>query len=211
MSTPLLEFQLTGSFNLLDSLVNEISDKEWTWKVNRRANMVGFTVWHCLRTIDWTINRVAARRNELVVRTEWRDVRPGGAFFGAGVTMESADRVACTVNRDRTRDYLSALRSETLAWLRETSDEDLDRLVDLNADDRDADHLQPAVWLEVKDLDRIPVWQLLARPAISHVRLHCGEVEAQLQAMRAESAERRSARPSDLGGCLHGQMQRSTR
>jgi hypothetical protein len=188
MSKPLLEFQLTGSFNLLDSLVNEISDQEWTWKVNRRTNMVGFTVWHCLRTIDWTINRVAARRNELVVRTEWRDVRPGGAFFGAGVTMESADRVACTVNRDRTRDYLSALKSETLAWLRETSDEDLDRLVDLNADDRDADHLQPAVWLEVKDLDRIPVWQLLARPAISHVRLHCGEVEAQLQAMRAQSS-----------------------
>jgi len=186
MSTPLLEFQLTGSFNLLDSLVNEISDKEWTLKVNRRANMVGFTIWHCLRTIDWTIHRVAARRNELVARTEWRDVRPDGAFFGAGVTMEAADRVARTVNRDRTRDYLSALRTERLAWLRETSDEDLDRLVDLNADERDADHLQPAVWLEVKDLDRIPVWQLLARPAISHIRLHCGEVEAQLQAMRAQ-------------------------
>ena len=133
MSTPLLEFQLTGSFNLLDSLVNEISDKEWTLKVNRRANMVGFTIWHCLRTIDWTIHRVAARRNELVARTEWRDVRPDGAFFGAGVTMEAADRVARTVNRDRTRDYLSALRTERLAWLRETSDEDLDRLVDLNA------------------------------------------------------------------------------
>jgi DinB superfamily len=211
MSTPLLEFQLTGSFDLLDSLVDEISDTEWTLKVNHRANMIGFTVWHCVRTIDWTINRVAARRNELVVRAEWRDVRPDGAFFGAGATMESADRVARAVNRDRTRDYLSALRTETLAWLRETSDEDLDRLVDLNADDRDTDHLQPAVWAEVKDLDRIPVWQLLARPAISHIRLHCGEVEAQLQAMRAERRERRSARASDPGRCLHGQMQRSTR
>ena len=188
MSTALLEFQLTGSFNLLDSLITEISDQEWIRKLNRRANMVGFTVWHCLRTIDWTINRVAARRNELVVRTEWRDVRPDGAFFGAGATMESADRVARTVSRDRTRDYLSALRTESLAWLRETSDEDLDRLVDLNAADRHADHLQPAVWLEVKDLDRIPVWQLLARPAISHIRLHCGEVDAQLQAMRAQSS-----------------------
>lgn len=188
MSTALLEFQLTGSFNLLDSLITEISDQEWIRKLNRRANMFGFTVWHCLRTIDWTINRVAARRNELVVRTEWRDVRPDGAFFGAGATMESADRVARTVSRDRTRDYLSALRTESLAWLREISDEDLDRLVDLNAADRHADHLQPAVWLEVKDLDRIPVWQLLARPAISHIRLHCGEVEAQLQAMRAQSS-----------------------
>jgi hypothetical protein len=188
MSVPLLEFQLTGSFTLLDSLVNEISDQEWTSKPNRRANMVGFTIWHCLRTIDWAINRVAARRNELVIRTEWRDVRPDGAFFGAGATMESADRVARTVSRDRTRDYLSALRTESLAWLRETSDKDLDRLVDLNAADRHADHLQPAVWPEVKDLDRIPVWQLLARPAISHIRLHCGEVEAQLQAMRAQSS-----------------------
>ena len=188
MSTALLEFQLTGSFNLLESLVNEISDQEWTWRLNPTANMVGFTIWHCSRTIDWTINCVAARRSELVTRTEWRDMRPDGAFFGAGATMESADRVARAVGRDRTRDYLSALRTESLTWLRETSHADLDRLVDLKATDRHADHLQPAVWLVVKDLDRIPVWQLLAQPAISHIRQHCGEVEAQLQAVRVKGS-----------------------
>jgi hypothetical protein len=43
-------------------------------------------------------------------------------------------------------------------------------------------------WLEalseIGDLSGIPLWQLLARPAISHVRVQMGEVDALVGAVR---------------------------
>ena len=37
---------------------------------------------------------------------------------------------------------------------------------------------------DVKDLFGIPIWQLIVRPAGSHIRVHYGELELLAQAMR---------------------------
>jgi hypothetical protein len=52
------------------------------------------------------------------------------------------------------------------------------------------------VWAEIQDLDGIPLWQFLARPSVSHIRVHYGEVQAQLEAVRTAGAHQASRQAS---------------
>jgi len=186
----LLEFQLTGSFNLIKNAVSGMTDDEWVARPHPTANLLGFTLWHCLRTIDWTVNGIAARRSELADQPEWSDVKPSGSMFGAGLTREEADGVARGIGRSRLLEYEGELRSQVFSWFRPLREEDFDRPVDLKGEGlATRDHLQPAAWREIEDLDGLPLWQFLARPAVSHTRVHYGEVMAQLEAVRAQAGE----------------------
>jgi hypothetical protein len=183
---PLLEFQMNGSFNVVKTTIDGMTDEEWTSRAYPKANVVGFTLWHCLRTIDWAVNGVAAGGDEMAEQPQWRDVKPDASYFGAGLSTEKADWVARTVGRRRAGEYLEALRAQSLGWLRSLPADDLNRIVDLQAHtDRKPDHMEPAVWAEIEDLNGIPLWQFLARPCVSHIRVHFGEVTAQLEALRA--------------------------
>lgn len=183
---PLLEFQLNGSFNVVKGTIDGMTDQEWTSRPYPKANMVGFTVWHCLRTIDWAVNCVGASGDEMAEQPQWRDLKPDATFFGAGLSREKADWVARTIGRSRAGEYLDALRTQSLGWLRALPPDDLNRVVDLKAlRGGKPEHTEPAVWEEIADLDGIPLWQFLARPGVSHIRVHHGEVTAQLEALRA--------------------------
>lgn len=183
----LLQFQVNGSFGLLTEVVEGASDAEWSARPFSEANLVGFTVWHCARTIDWAVNCVMRSGPELVDQAEWQDVRVAEALFGAGASREIADAVARDVPRTRVSAYLGALRLDVVAWLAAASNDDLSSAVDLKARHvTKAEYMAPAVWEEVDDLDGIPGWQFLARPCVSHVRVHYGEVRSQLEGLRAE-------------------------
>jgi hypothetical protein len=186
---PLLEFLLNGSLKIVGEVVDGMTDDEWTSRPHPKANLLGFTLSHCARTIDWSINTVAAGTAEMAEQPEWRDVKPTGSFFGAGLSAQAADGVARQVGRERTKAYLGGLRAHTLEWFRALPAEDLNRIVDLKAAGAPyGDHLQPVVWPEIEDLNGIPLWQFLARPCGAHVRVHYGEVSAQLEALRARAA-----------------------
>ena len=187
----LLEFQLTGSFDLLEKATSGMTAEEWGTRAHASANLLGFSVWHSLRTIDWAVNGVAACTGELADQPKWSFVKPAGAMFGAGLSVEDADATALAVGRARMLSYADCLRQQVLSWFRSLPAEDLDRIIDLRAAGlATRDHLQPAAWREVADLDRIPLWKFLARPAVSHIRVHYGELMAQLQSVRAETTAR---------------------
>ena len=176
---------MNGSFNVVKGAIDSTTDEEWTSRAYPKANVVGFTLWHCLRTIDWAVNCVAAGVDEMAEQPQWRDIKPAGTFFGAGLSIERADWVARTVGRHRAGEYLEALRTQSLGWLRSLPPDDLNRIVDLKTEGaRKPDHMEPAVWAEIEDLNGIPLWQFLARPCVSHIRVHFGEVTAQLEALR---------------------------
>jgi len=184
----LLEFQLKGSFGLLIELADGASDDEWTARPFPTASMVGFTVWHGARTIDWAVNCVMRRATELADEDEWQDVRVAKAMFGAGASREAADAVATEVPRARVSAYLHALRQNVVAWLAAMPNEDLSQTVDLRARHvAKPEYMTPPVWAEVEDLDGIPGWQFLARPCVSHIRVHYGEVRTELEALRARA------------------------
>src|SRR5689334_1438560 len=117
---PLLQFQLNGSFNLLGELAADTTDEEWRSNAHPEANRVGFTVWHCARTIDWAINRVLRGSTELVEDPEWSRVSEPVARFGAGASKAEADAVANEVSREATLGYLTALKAAALDWLGST-------------------------------------------------------------------------------------------
>jgi hypothetical protein len=182
----LLQFQLNGSFKLLTEVLEDMTDEEWRSRPFRGANLLGFTVWHCARTIDWAVNRVLRNSPELADLAEWADVRVGAAGFGAGASREAADSVAREVPRTRVLEYLNWVRSEAVAWFAATSPDELSGSIDLKASHATkAQYMTPAVLAEIADLDGIPKWQFLARPCVAHIRVHYGEVSSQLEAMRA--------------------------
>src|SRR3989442_11155293 len=56
--------------------------------------------------------------------------------------------------------------------------------------------MEPEVGAELEHLDGIPKWQFLARPCVSHTRVHYGEVTTQLEVIRAAApAGRRPPSP----------------
>src|SRR5438067_831663 len=85
---PILEFQVNGSFNILKQTIEGMTDEEWTSRPYPSANLVGFTAWHSLRTIDWAINTAIRGVPELAADPEWRDRTPAGAYVGAGAGEE---------------------------------------------------------------------------------------------------------------------------
>jgi hypothetical protein len=182
----LLQFQVNGSFRILAEVAQGASDTEWKSRSFPSANMVGFTVWHCARTMDWAVNCVMRGAPELVDQAEWEDLRVADAWFGAGASREAADNVARDVPRTRVSAYLEALRQDVVAWLGAVPNEDLAGAVDLKA--RQAakpEYMAPAVWADIEDLDGIPGWQFVARPCVAHIRVHYGEATTQLGAIRA--------------------------
>ena len=187
----LLRLQLAGSFRLLAEVVDSTSDEEWTARPHPRANLLGFAPWHGARIIDWGINHVVRDRDELVDGPEWKGVNVAGGLFGAGIARDVADRTATDVPRSLLSDYLKALRDDTLAWFDSLPPDDLDLPVDLERGRaRKPEYHAEAVWREISDLDGLPAWQFIARPCISHIRVHYGGVTEQVELVRALSAAR---------------------
>lgn len=181
-----LEWQLNGSCNLLMELIDRTADDEWTRRPFAGANLIGFTVWHGARTMDWAVQCAVRGQPEVADQPEWRDILRRDALFGAGISRDLADTVARRVSRERLRPYLLAVRQEILSWTGTASSEDLLASVDLRARHRDRPaYMAKDVWGEIESLNGIPAWQLLARPSTSHIRVHYGEVGAQLQVLRA--------------------------
>jgi len=110
------------------------------------------------------------------------------AAYGAGVSTEEAERVASTVHKDDVRQYLAAVRDASLTWLTNTQPADLDQVPDLlGHQEANRRYLDPPVWAEVSSLAGLPAWQILARPCISHIRVHGGEIDMALQVVRARA------------------------
>jgi hypothetical protein len=184
-----VQFQLNGSFELLAELLGDMDDDEWQARPFKGANLIGFTVWHCARTVDWALNCALRGSPELADLDEWRDVKVEEAAFGAGASRAASDRVARDVSRVRVLEYTSMLRAGAISWLAALPTEELSAAIDLKAAHAmKPAYMAPAVWAEIEDLDGIPKWQFLARPCASHIRVHYGEVASQLESVRATTA-----------------------
>jgi hypothetical protein len=184
-----LQFQLNGSFNLLAEVAKEATDAEWRSRPFRGANLLGFTIWHGARTIDWAVNWVLREDSELADGADWSDLCPAGSVFGAGVSRDAADAVALEIPRTRVLDYIEGLGAQVIPWLSGLASEELTGSVDLRARQASKpEYMAPAVWGEIEDLNGIPKWQFLARPCVSHIRVHYGEAKSQLEGLRTAPA-----------------------
>ncbi len=181
-----LEMQLTGSFNLLRDRLATVSDQEWIAREIPGTSLLGFTFWHAARTIDWAIHCAIQGVPEVGDRPEWRGMHAAELAYGAAITAEEADWVARSISRSDVLSYLGAVSEAALGWLRGRNDGDLDRVSDFEAHQRvKPRYLSAPIWNEVRDFVGVPTWQILARPCISHIRVHAGEIDILLQSLRA--------------------------
>jgi hypothetical protein len=183
-----LDFQVNGSFNLLAERVEAATDDEWTRRAFPGTSLVGFILWHGVRIMDWTVHTSVRGVPEVAERAHWKGRLEQHAAYGAGIGDEEADRVAQTVDRETLRAYLDEVRASVMEWLRGITDADLDRVPDVKEHQAvNPRYLDPPVWAEVSSLAGLPTWQILARPSMSHIRLHVGQIDTLLQAMRVAS------------------------
>jgi DinB family protein len=181
----LLEMQLAGSFNMLRERMEKLTEPEWTARAIPGTSVPGFTLWHAVRIIDWGVHCAIQGVPEIADRPEWRDLRAAEFAYGAGITSQEADQVAQSVSRSQVRGYLDAVQPAALDWLKQQRDADLDRVPEFEAHQGVKPRYRtPPVWAEVSDFVGKPTWQILARPCISHIRVHAGEVDTLLQVMR---------------------------
>jgi len=173
-----LEMQLSGSFSGLRERLDSVSDEEWITRGIPGTSLLGFTMWHAARTIDWAVHCAIQGVPEVADRPEWGLLGAAEFAYGAGITDEEADRVARSVSRDQLRTYLAALQPAALGWLKQQADSDLDRTPDFEVHQRAKPrYLTEPLWAEVSDLVGLPAWQILSRPCISHIRVHAGQID----------------------------------
>ena len=184
----LLQLQLAGSFNMLRERLDMLSDVDWSARAISGTSMPGFTLWHAVRILDWGVHCAIQGVPEIADRPEWRRLRAAEFAYGAGITSQEADQVAQSVGRKQVRDYLDVVQPAALHWLKQQSDGDLDRVPEFEAHQGVKPRYRtPPVWAEVSDFVGKPTWQILARPCISHIRVHAGEIDILRQASRVES------------------------
>ena len=76
------------------------------------------------------------------------------------------------------------------SWFAQQTAETLDAVPPLKANQSSERYRAQSVWAEVEDLDGLAVWQLLARPCISHIRVHVGEFGVLRGALRSVAGSR---------------------
>lgn len=182
-----LAAQLDGSCALIAEHA-EAAAGRWVERPVADTSMPGFVLWHCARIVDWGVNAVVRRRSELAASDQWRERVRFDLGHGPGLTRAEADEAALTVPAGTVIAYARALRAQTAAWIADVADEDMDQLVDMRAAcSVHPRYLTDAAWAEVENLDGVRAGQFLARPCVSHIRVHIGEVETLLTVLRSES------------------------
>jgi hypothetical protein len=182
----LIQAQLNGIHQLFHEYAGDLTATEWTKPVFPRANLLGFTCWHLVRTWDWAV-QTAIRGVPEVIADErwagWSELQMAG--FGAGIPLEQANEIAHLVSRTDVLAYADTVHSIIQNWLSCLSDDELGTIPEMEA--HMAAYLAyqlPGSREETDDLLGQPIWRLLSGPCIGHLRGHLGELDTLKQILR---------------------------
>jgi len=184
LTTDVLAFLLQGSDALIKSAAESFTDAEWVERAIPGTNPPGFTAWHMARAVDWAV--------QCGVRGV-PEVAAGDAFAQAGVELgigtgigpDEAMAIARRMPRDLVASYSAAVTRASLEWLATAPEQELEMRTQLAQNQaalpvyRAEGHLA-----EVRELLDIPNWMLLVRPAVSHIRVHYGELQTLSEVFR---------------------------
>ena len=189
-ATDVLAMQLQGSCDLITEHASSAAP-HWAERALAAASLPGFVVWHCARVLDWAVNAVVRGEPEVAAAEQWRERIGYARGHGAGLTLSEADAAAMAVSSDDVAAYTSDVRACIDGWLPTIDDAALDSAVDMRAAcAANPRYCTPAAWAEVENLDQRPAWQILARPAAGHIRVHMGELDVLLALLSDRSATR---------------------
>ena len=160
----------------LHALARGLSPDDWTFRVARGQNLLGFTLWHIPASQDWTVQTWVRNLPEVRDRDPWRDwaslERLGMAF---GIRLDEADAVARAVTGADVLAYADAVLAENLEWLRSVTEADLGRVPDNRAHlSRRSAYRTAEYEAEVRSMWNQPLGEVVTLDA-GHGRAHLGE------------------------------------
>lgn len=184
---------LRGSFAMVEERLRDVREGEWRARVLPHTNKPGFVLWHCARIIDWTVASAIRGVPEIADSAPWSERFPAEAGAGFGISLELADGVAETVSARDVREYLAEVKASALEWFATQDDRSLDVAPPMRANqERHPQYLEPQAWADIADLDGLPAWQLVLRPAGVHIRRHMGEYDLMVEVLRTGAASPRA-------------------
>lgn len=182
----ILRFQLNSSFEQVLRRISEVRDGEWDARALAGTSKLGFSLWHCARILDWTINCAIRGAPELADSPRWAGpLAVEDGLYGSGISDEVADSIPGRVGPGIVREYLEELSPPALSWLDSLTDDELSAVPSFRSNQQlKPRYLSPSTWSQVEGLEGLPVWQLIVRPAVLHIRVHMGEIDTLLIVMR---------------------------
>jgi hypothetical protein len=124
-----LQKQLANIDTIFHSIADDLTDEEWVSRPALGQNMIGYTAWHIPRTQDLHVQTWIRGVPEVVHGdrwTLWRRLKQHGN--GVGISLAEADEIAYGVQRADVIEYANVVNQETLTWLNELNESDLDKL-----------------------------------------------------------------------------------
>ncbi len=185
LSNEILAFLVRGSASLVRSGSAMFSGDQWTARAIPGTNPPGYTLWHMARALDWTVQCGVRGVPEVATLDKFKHVWPEHGI-GTGIAPEQATEIARNTSGQQLIEYAEAVAATAAEWLLTASNDELAAPTALERNQaqypvyRADGHLA-----EVRHLFGIPNWQLILRPAGSHIRTHNGELEVLQQAFRA--------------------------
>jgi hypothetical protein len=133
-SAQLLEDAFTRVRQLVTRVVDELEIDDLTYRADPRANTIAWLVWHLTRIQDDHVAAAAGIEQEWTAHS-WRDrFDLPFAAVATGYGHDSPDVAAVRIGADLLVSYHDAVCEQTLAFVRQLSDADLDRIVDRSWD-----------------------------------------------------------------------------
>ncbi len=186
--TTYLQKQFANLNAVFHGIAGDLTDEEWLMRPAPGQNVLGYTVWHIPRTQDTFVQTWIRGIAEVAHGDRWSHWQPLKRLgIGVGISLDEADEIARRVTRADALDYADAVHRVIFEWLGESSESDLDQILDTRQ--RLAafpEYQTPGFIEEVSDLYDQPVWGLLMRPCMGHIHRHLGELEVVKTILRAQ-------------------------
>jgi len=117
---------LEQSQGYLDKALDGLTQEEFAWSPNAECNSIAFILWHTARVEDFFINRAISRGKELYEEGNWQE-KLGAMDKVARYTAEELQSWKAP-SLEELRNYASAVREKTLAFLNSIPPEKLDEV-----------------------------------------------------------------------------------
>lgn len=172
-----LVLQLTRIGEILNELAAEVDVATSRKRASASTNLIGYTLWHIARTVDWSVNTMIRGTPEVAFDFDFQGVADARVSqIGFGLQLHEADAIAEATTPAEAAKYYGSVLTEVAGWLR--TDPDLSAVPDVLGNQPDFPGYQTNFYLdEVRTFQGETTLRILADPAIGHVRGHFGEID----------------------------------
>lgn len=151
------------------------------------TNLIGFTLWHVARTVDWAINTMVRGTNEVAFDFGFEGPADARASqIGFGIALEEADAIAEATSPAQVAAYMELVVADAVGWLQ--TKPDMSEQPDVVAHQPSFPGYRTSSYLEeVRSYEeaRATTVLMLAGPVVGHARGHLGEIDVLRQVLAA--------------------------